>query len=1100
MKSKRFISCALSLFLVIAILFATVSAMALTPEESYNYSRPGSEYNKTLTSADILSSYLDTELSTVESDYLISCGEVKIEYNDAITTAYVTTSANGDTLTVSALPYSYTASSGATVTWTPVVATLLGEELPLVLADTDYEATFDVLNAASLSDVVTVRYTVSFDISSTDINSLINKAYTDAPRLKSEIEAAKLEYQARYEEYLQNKAAYDEYLDYSEKLAAYEEYLVKYNSYCEALDKYNAYLNALESYESALSAYEAYRSDMDEYYEKYTKYHTYLTEKQLYDEKMEEYEEYCSRVAEYRYHLSIMSFLEKEMTPLRRPVYKAIKGPAVATVLEQRDLLESEVGGAVPSAVIDLAEDSTERLKELLVPYFGLTGEEERYYYYSSYYEDIKNAFCDLFRSLDYLYANYTVRSNINLTGKGEEFRILLAQLFVVTNALTDGPVMSIAPSYLAGHSDAKTYKQFVYDGSYRIDVVNEFTVDQVLYYESYIEDTDSARPFKESFPDHVEEPTLPTEVTEPTKPNEVTKPVRPDEETEPQEPVKVENPGNAPARVEDPGDPPEPYTVSPEVEALILAFEENELTLRNTEASQDFTYTVTKAVDKKIGPNVEEITVSFYDTDGTLLFSTTVDQGTPVSYEGSHLPTKSEDARARYVFAGWQTAEGMPVSLTSINSDTDLSLYPRFEELIKEYQVSWSIDGSVFTDSLPYGVTPECNYDTQKPDDSLYYYTFQGFDKEILPVTEDVCYTAQFASRYIVPTSEGGGSVALDAGGYTVDLRESYDTEYRIDRILEKSAGRYSVTLNTRYAKIVLSHDNVSKMIDEDVSFLEFRISRAESGSYLYLVTTKNSSEYNVNSAARVEVFVPCGFVNNDRLGLYYNEGNNEHKATFTLSDSILFAKLVPGRAYELRYEYRLALFASGPATAQLEKNVYNYGESIKLTLDTPMGVRIRSAVLKLDGGEEIDVTLSELTMPMSDAKLVIEAEYIQYKVVFSDGENEIKALYCKYGDVPTPPVSPPKAPDGEYTYEFIGWSAEIVPVTCDTVYYARYSRTPVVKADTGGRITLFMLLNLAATLAFTGFFLVIPSTVVNVKVLKKLKAQIVKNTEKTV
>ena len=197
MKLKRLVACAVSVCLVIVILFGTVSAVASSPIDSYDYSRPGSEYNKTLTSADILSRYLGEALSKVEADYLIKCGEVKIEYNDAITTAYVKTSAEGNTLTVRALPYSYTASSGDAITWTPASATLLGETAPLVRVGDNYEAAFTVENAATLSEVVTVSYTVSFDISSTDINSLINKAYNDAPMLR---------------DYLQRRGEYEEYL------------------------------------------------------------------------------------------------------------------------------------------------------------------------------------------------------------------------------------------------------------------------------------------------------------------------------------------------------------------------------------------------------------------------------------------------------------------------------------------------------------------------------------------------------------------------------------------------------------------------------------------------------------------------------------------------------------------------------------------------------------------------------------------------------------------------------------------------------------------------------------------------------------------------
>ena len=430
---------------------------------------------------------------------------------------------------------------------------------------------------------------------------------------------------------------------------------------------------------------------------------------------------------------------------------------------------------------------------------------------------------------------------------------------------------------------------------------------------------------------------------------------------------------------------------------------------------------------------------------------------------------------------------------------DSDINLYPRFEETIKEYTVTWLINGNTFTDSVPYGTVPVCSYPLEKADDEYKFYTFSGFDKTVLSVTGNVCYTAVFSQEYIVPTSNGGGGVTFDSDGYTVNLYSTFDTEYKIDRILQKSRGIYPVILNTRYAKIVLSPGTVSTLIREGVSNIGFSISSTASASYTYLLKTENSAGNRVESTARVEVYAPCSFQNNDRLGLYYTNGNAEHSADFVISDATFSSSLLPWRTYELRYEYRLTLVANDLITVALQKNVYNVGESVNLTLDVPDGIMVASAVLRLENGEVIEVDLPSLVMPMSDATLIITAEYMKYKIVFQSDGVVVSTQYCKLGELPTPPVSPVKASDGEYMYEFAGWTAEIEPATRNTVYFASFNRIPIEKVDTGGRITIFMLLNLAATLAFSCFFLVIPSIVVNVKVMKRFKAGIVKNTEKT-
>ncbi len=1106
MRFRRLASCALALSLVIVLLFGTVSAMGAASFQDYDYSRPGSEYNKTLTSADILERYLGEELSEIESDYLISCGDVKIEYDDAVTTSYVTAVCDGESLVVRARAYSYTASSGATVRWIPTAAELLGTKAELshnVSADF-YEAHFTVSNPEEFSATVTVGYTVSFDVSRDDVNSLINKAFTDAPRLRDEVAAAELLYAKEREEYLLKKAEYEAYLEelsrYEERLCAYEEYLALYNIYKEASDKYNAYLNELLLYDAALSAYEKYLSDIEKYDTAYAEYNRYLSEKRSYDEKMAEYGEYLSLLSQYNYHISIIDFAKKSMTPLNRTLYGAIFGTTVDLVLRERDTIESNLGGGVPAAVIDLAGDSTVRLRELMSGYFSLEGNEAKYYYYASYYEDFRDSFSGLLRSLDYLYSNRRVRGILIERDKDEQYRILLAQLYVISNALTDGPVKSLDLSYLAGTSHEKDYRQFVFDSSYRIDSVYRYTVAEVLYGEGYIGDTDSARPFDESFPPHKEAPTAPEKVDEPTKPAYVAMPVIPEEQPEPgTAPEPTENPGKEPTRVENPGEPPTPYTVSNEVRALILSYEGGELVHRAATAESDLVYTVTKEVEKRVGMGVDEITVSFYDTDGvTHLFSTTVDRGTPVSYDLDYLPKKAEDARASYLFVGWQNADGEAVQLSAL--DSDAVLYPRFKESVKEYTVTWSIDGCDYTERLPYGETPVCDYATAKPSDELYFYTFSGFDKEILPVTEDVRYTACFEMEYIAPTSEGGGRVTSDESGYTVNLYSSYDTEYRIDGVLRNSAGHRAVTLNTRYATLTLTPGTVKTFKDEGVAYLGLSISATERGSYSYVVTTKNSAGEVVKSSARVGLCAPCRLEYSDRLFLYYTADTGvEQRANFELSNSFLNAELLPWRAYELRYDYKLSLVASQLVSASLEKNVYNYGESVHTALSVPLGIRITSVMLRLEGGEMSEVSLSDLSMPMCDATLVIEADYVTYKIVFLGDDAAISTQYCRYGELPVAPVSPPKASDGKYTYEFVGWSSELEPASRDTVYFAVYRRTPIEKADTGWRVTLFMLLNLAMSLAFCLVFIFIPATVVNVKAIRRFNTQIVKDNQKT-
>ncbi len=114
--------------------------------------------------------------------------------------------------------------------------------------------------------------------------------------------------------------------------------------------------------------------------------------------------------------------------------------------------------------------------------------------------------------------------------------------------------------------------------------------------------------------------------------------------------------------------------------------------------------------------------------------------------------------ARTGYTFNGWYKADGTQVtdgtgavvsSLQGLNITEDLTLYSRW--IINKYTVTWANDdGTVIEtdENVEYGAAP--SYDSETPVKAAtaeYTYTFKGWDKEFVPVTEDVTYTATFDS-----------------------------------------------------------------------------------------------------------------------------------------------------------------------------------------------------------------------------------------------------------------------------------------------------------------------------------------------------------------
>ena len=90
--------------------------------------------------------------------------------------------------------------------------------------------------------------------------------------------------------------------------------------------------------------------------------------------------------------------------------------------------------------------------------------------------------------------------------------------------------------------------------------------------------------------------------------------------------------------------------------------------------------------------------------------------------------------------------------------------------EVLKNFTVTWIVDGKTTTKTYDNGQTPTFSGSTTKAPDAQYTYTFTGWDKTLSAVTVDVTYTAQYAKtahglpaayfKAYIPTWSETGSV----------------------------------------------------------------------------------------------------------------------------------------------------------------------------------------------------------------------------------------------------------------------------------------------------------------------------------------------------
>ncbi len=154
---------------------------------------------------------------------------------------------------------------------------------------------------------------------------------------------------------------------------------------------------------------------------------------------------------------------------------------------------------------------------------------------------------------------------------------------------------------------------------------------------------------------------------------------------------------------------------------------------------------TVTKntALTAKWTPEVYSVTLKNYD--GTVLATENVSYGSLPQY--SATPEKPSDAQYTYAFSKWVDEAGNDASLSNI--DKNVTLTATFTSTLRSYKIIFKNGEQVLKeDDVNYGTLPAAPTETPtKEADAQYTYTFKGWDKEIVEVTGEATYNAEFDS-----------------------------------------------------------------------------------------------------------------------------------------------------------------------------------------------------------------------------------------------------------------------------------------------------------------------------------------------------------------
>lgn len=152
------------------------------------------------------------------------------------------------------------------------------------------------------------------------------------------------------------------------------------------------------------------------------------------------------------------------------------------------------------------------------------------------------------------------------------------------------------------------------------------------------------------------------------------------------------------------------------------------------TPVERDVTYMATYTA------NTNEYTVTWLNYDGTVLkVDENVPYGTEIYYT-YETPSKPSTTEQAYYFNTWEP------EVTPVRGNATYTAV--FDEVVRHYRITWKNydDRTLKISSVAYGTVPQYDgINPTKPDDTEYTYTFSGWSPEVVAVTGEATYTAQY-------------------------------------------------------------------------------------------------------------------------------------------------------------------------------------------------------------------------------------------------------------------------------------------------------------------------------------------------------------------
>ena len=375
--------------------------------------------------------------------------------------------------------------------------------------------------------------------------------------------------------------------------------------------------------------------------------------------------------------------------------------------------------------------------------------------------------------------------------------------------------------------------------------------------------------------------------------------------------------------------------------------------------------------------------------------------------------------SRTGYTFKGWNTsADGSGTAYANgatVNISKDTVLYAQWE--VNTYTVTWKNGDTVLQSTkVAYGTKPAYTGTTPtKAATAQYTYSFKGWSPEIVAVTGDTTYTAEF------------NSVLRE---YTVTWKNG-DTVLQSTKVAYGTKPAYTGTTPTKAATAQYTYSfkgwspEIIAVTGDTTYTAEFNAT-----TNIYKITWKNgNSVLKINEVRYGEMPTYSGDIPQKTATAQYTyvfkgwspevsavTGDTTYNAVF---DAIL-------------NEYTI-IWKCDDKVLQTEKIAY--GETPKFNGTTPQKEATDQYTYVFKGWSP---DISEVTGDTTYNAL-FDAITNQYTVTWKNGDTVLQSGKVAYGEKPTySGDTPTKAATAQYTYVFKGWSPAVSNVTGDATYTA--------------------------------------------------------------